>query len=413
MLSWVLLAGLARADDVGGYAETRAQLYGGLEGEAWETHLRVRPTLELEPLAWLRLVATIEARASGGRDSEQEAVELLADQLPQVVLDECPLEPAALEPRDLASVERLFVDLYTDFVDLRVGRQALNWGSALVLNPTDLYAETLLTEPWRERAGVDAIRATVPIGDRHQVVAVAALTERLADGEDPEGRFGLKPTFNVAATDISPVLSATTDGEPFVGLDLRGQLHVGWWLEGGVHLGGDEPQVEASLGVDYSFMVLDLLVVSAQYTYDGTGLAHPDDYYLGFKGGTLPTPDCDAAAETFDVSEEQRFTMGRHYGLVNAHLALLDDWTVTASALVNLQDRSAVLIPAVQWTPGSAWSVNAGAQVYAGEGEFHPGTDLTTLIIQPDPDNEVIKLPIDLSGLVPDWSVHGYVRYSF
>ncbi len=420
LLCWVVPVALA--DDVTGYVEVRADYGHGLEGERWGLHERLRPTVELAPHERVRVVSTFQVVLDQGRHPEQEAVDLLEAQLPTVVTNTCPL-PDPGEPidevSDFLSLERLFVDVYGERADLRVGRQALNWGSAILLNPTDLFAETLLTTPWQERQGVDAARATVPLGDRHQVMAVAAVSRWDDDGlEGLEGRFGLRPTLNVAGTDLSPVASATTEGEYFLGLDAKGQLVVGWWLEGGVHLAplldGEAPQLEASVGVDWSVVVLDGLVLAAQYTYDGTGLADPDDYSPTARGSTLPTPDC-AYAEQEEPDGAPRFTIGRHYALASARLSLFDDYQLAATGLMNLQDRSAVLVPSLSWKPGGIWSLDLLGQFFLGEGELNPHDTpaMSTVVIQPDPDQDVTRIYVDTAGLVPAWSLVAYVRAAF
>ena len=68
-------------------------------------------------------------------------------------------------------VDRLYLDWYTGPVDVRVGRQALTWGSARFLNPTDPFPEVLFAEPWRPRRGVNAIRAHIPFGERRDATA--------------------------------------------------------------------------------------------------------------------------------------------------------------------------------------------------------------------------------------------------
>jgi hypothetical protein len=296
---------------------------------------------------------------------------------------------------DVLSVERLFVDVYLPAVDVRVGRQALNWGSGLVLNPTDLFGEVLLAEPWRERAGVDAARATVPIGESHQVVGVAAV-ERDLEG----GRLGLRPTVNLWQTDMSGVGVLDTDGEGFVGVDLRGQVEVGWWVEGGVHL-LEEATPEVSVGLDYSLPVDSRLFFALQYTFDGTGV-DPGEYSLASRGMVVETPECSDSSMVLDLglpeAVEPRFTLGRHYGLAIARFYPGDLWAVQAMALVNLEDLSAVVVPTVSWTPGQRWSLHGGAQVMWGEGEFAPGGDLTTLTI----GAEDSPVKIDFGGIVPD-----------
>ena len=402
----ILLVGAALAGDVGGYAEVRGAVYGGVDGTSWETVERFRPTLEHELHERVVLSSTVEARVTQGRYPVAEGYALVEEQLGHL------LEPAgcSLEAPDrytsaddVLGVERLYVDLYHPRVDLRVGRQALNWGSALFLNPTDLFGEVLLAEPWQERAGVDAARATVPFGSSHQVVAVAALDRGLESG-----RFGLKPTFNLRGTDLSPVLgyrSAEGDflgGVPSAGWDLRGELVVGWWVEGRVDLDElDELEPVVSAGIDYSLPALDRFLLSAQYTFDATGKDDPAAYHLLDRGVSVAVPEC--AAEIAPEVSEPRFTIGRHYALLSVNAAY-ETVGLQAAALMNVQDRSTLIVPQVNWTPGSRWTLTVGGNVPVGSGEFAP-TDEMQILRQG-------FVELDMAGLVPDWSAYASVRFA-
>jgi len=400
----------AFASEITGYSEFRATYSADVDGEAWSVVERFRPTIEAELSEMISLSVTVEANMSQGRWEQYEAWALVDYEIGSI------LENAGCgfsEPTDryssiddILGVERLFMDLYTDFADIRIGRQALNWGSAQMLNPTDLFAEVLVAEPWKERSGVNAIRANLSVGEA-QVAAVAAIDDSLS-----KAQFGLRPTINVLQTDVSPVASIDSDGESFAGLDLRGQLGVGWWVEGGTELGADEGLLpEISVGIDYSFDIFDGLLFGAQYTYDATGGADPRYYELSDRGVSLvPVPDCDAAAELFANVEggEPRFTIGQHYGLGWARLVINDEWGFTATGLTNLQDYSSLVIPNLAWTPGGNWSVNAGAQLLLGEGEFSPTVHMTNVTFGEGASGATV----DFDGVIPTWSAFVWGRYS-
>ncbi len=63
------------------------------------------------------------------------------------------------------NLDRLHLNIRTSPADIFIGRQAIAWGSARIINPTDIIApftfEELDTE---DRIGVDAIRVRIPIG---------------------------------------------------------------------------------------------------------------------------------------------------------------------------------------------------------------------------------------------------------
>jgi hypothetical protein len=399
-----LLLGLAFASegDLSGYAEVRGTYSHDVEGTPWLLVERLRPTLEIEPHPRARVVVSPQLAMPQGRYDQEVVMDLLDAQAGDLLdLAGCDLSvPDRIQTiDDVLTLQRFYVDVYTPKVDIRVGRQALNWGSAMFLNPTDLFAQNLVAQPWQERQGVNAVRFSVPFGN-HQLLAVAALEDDLETG-----RFALKPTFNVLGTDVAAVASwRTTDELPVVGWDLRGTLGAGFWVEGRTAL--DEPAAVVSAGLDYSFPVLDQLYVAAQYTFDATGV-DPEDYTLGGGGDVgVDSLVCENLPEssdtTDDVAPRQGFTQGRQYALGTVRLGY-ETVSGGVTALVNVEDGSTMLLPSVGWAPGSAWSLNVLASIPLGEGEFAPGPELTTF---DDP------VELDFSGLLPAWTVTTYVRYS-
>ena len=404
------MIGILSAAEPTGYAEVRASYTLGVDGTPWQVVERVRPSATADLSTNWSLQMTVEAIGAQGRYEPDVAFDLVEEQIGSILESaNCPFEKPesrVSSVEDILSVERLFLDYFGESVDVRVGRQALNWGSAQMLNPTDLFAEVLVAEPWRERQGVNAARVNWAWKNGGQFTGVAAL-----DDDFDEGRLGARATWNLLETDVSPVASFTTEMEGFVGLDLRGQKGVGWWIEGGTHLSDEAILPEVSVGLDYSFMLRDGLLLGLQYTYDGTGIADPFDYTLAARGSMLvPVPGCDSAEEAFSLPEdvEPRFTIGQHYGLAWTRLAWDDQWTLQASALVNLQDRSAFLLPSLEWTPGDRWSLNAGAQVLMGEGEFSPGP----YVSEPTFGEGASAYQIDFDGVIPEWSVFSYARFA-
>lgn len=403
---WLALVPAALAQELSGFAEARVQLSGGLEGKPWQTVQVLRPAFDVEPHPRVRLHTTVQASLVQGRYPVEEGYAVIEEQLGSALeYAGCSLDAPDRysSADDVLLIDRFYVDLYGKRADLRVGRQAINWGSALFLNPTDLFAEVLVNEPWRQRAGVDGARLTVPVGDRAQLVGVGGISRDLNSG-----RAGLKATVNALGTDFSAlgaVISDFDDSELFVGFDVKGTAVVGFWAEGRTSL--NEPALVVSTGLDYSFDLLDQVYVAAQYTYDGTGLEDPALYTLEARGGGTVLPDCaqEALAEEELQPTAARFTLGRHYGLVTAQVSAWEDWGLSLAALMNLQDRSTVLIPNVSWRPGGAWNLNLGAQIPLGEGEFSPGAALTTL-----PLGQAGSL--DLSGLFPEWTAFAWARYS-
>jgi len=424
MLSLLLSLAVARADepeaspyetdlvhmsDLRGYAEIRGS-FTDADGTPWTLVERLRPTLKIAPSERFSLEATLDAHLEQGRYAPAEAEALMRDQLGddlfEAFLDAygCALntERSIDTVGDVVGVDRLFLDFNQPWADIRVGRQAVNWGSALVFNPTDVFAEVIVAEPWRERAGVDAARVTVPLGERAQIMGVAGV-DGLDQGEISGGRGGLKGTLRTDR--LAASLVGYTDGDRwFGGVDLKGDLGVGWWLEGGYD--GD---LRASAGLDYSFPVLKVLYVAAQLSYDGAGSA-PEDYdwtsLSGMSASDVAT--CESAPEGSPLGSSEGAsasggfgTMGRLYGIGVLNQAINEDLSLGLTTLWNLEDGTGLVFPSGSWAISGRIALNAGVQVLLGQdGEFRP------------PDEALQSGPLDLSPLLPRWTASAWARYS-
>ncbi|MEL6348699.1 MAG: hypothetical protein AAFV53_36685 [Myxococcota bacterium] len=406
---------LAEALTVRGYVEARGS-WTDAAGTPWTTTERLRPTAELELVPRrLQLFTTLEARLDQGRYNTGEVLAIMRDPVEgsledlsgegpslEQVIDDCAwqLDPTRTidEIRDVLSVERLYVDIQLPRVDIRLGRQSVNWGSALFFNPTDVFFQILLTEPWQERAGIDAGRFIVPIGDNGLVSGLVAVLD------DP-GRVqgALKGTTHVGAADLSALVS--TDGaDHSVGLDfqgdLRGPVPLGWWVEGSYD--GD---VRVAAGVDYSFAVLNRLYIAGQVYHDGSG-AIPTFYDWNARqdpvlSALTPCPEY-PELELPAQSDETRLTLGRWYGLASVRLEINDDLTLDANTVVNVVDGTGLAFPTVAYQAGGRLTLNAGVQVYFGsDGEFQPPPRQ----LQPIRD-------VDLSPLVPSVTGLAWARLS-
>ncbi|MEQ1501512.1 MAG: hypothetical protein ABMB14_04735 [Myxococcota bacterium] len=419
----------ASAQEVGGFVEVRGTGYLGVDGTPWQLVERVRPEVDAPLLGdRLALGVAVEAALAQGRSTVDELQRTLdaSEFGPLLALADCAWPTHANEAlrvdaaSDYLSVERLYVDAYLPAIDLRVGRQAINWGSARFFNPTDPFPEVLLSEPWRPRRGVNAVRATIPIGERHQVQLVGGANDTFT-----AERAAARATLNAAGTDLS--LAGAWRGEvdeALVGLDVRGTLGVGFWVEGSIHHRPDEVWEELAVGVDYSFPVLETLLLTAQYYRNGR------DADAGVAGLTaaleppvcaaVPAPPAAPAADPFAP-----FVTGRDYGFLAATLAVTRDLSVNAAALQSLDDGTGFVFPTVTVAPTGALEVSIAAQVpygLTGRGEFRPAPD--DLVVTGDQLAGLVgggsgsvpdlgALSVDLGGLVPDASVIVWTRLNF
>lgn len=416
--------------EVAGYAEVRGMYQVDVEGTPWTAIEKVRPTLEVTPTERVRAFVAVEGTLVQGRDTADELATFLEGTAIGPDLEEyCTrVEDYAFDDvREYLTVERLYVDFTGEKVDVRVGRQPVNWGSALVFHPSDLVSEVVAAEPWRERKGVNAVRANISPVPALDAVLLLALDDDLSafektdddalpEAEDWPLAAAGKVTAHALETDWSAVGSYRMDGHWFAGADLKGQLEVGWWVEGGWHgdTGGVDPEgAEVVVGLDYSIPVLDRLYFAAEYRYDGTGEADPEAYDYGLRSTTDMTmpyscpfsttgQNADADAEPLS----SRLTLGQHYVHGTVNVQFLTDWGVSGVVIVNAQDGTGMLVPDASVAIGDRVQVHVGAQIPFGQdGEFVP----------PDEEFEVLvgRNSADLSGFVPAATVNAWARYSF
>ncbi|TNE92131.1 MAG: hypothetical protein EP330_02965 [Deltaproteobacteria bacterium] len=422
LLAALLLATpLASAEEptgtASGFAELRITGSVGVEGKAFQAVERFRPTFEADLAERWVLATTIEAHLAQGRDTEEELVRViqnseLGDLVPDGTFPENNNERLDIDDAgDVFRVDRLYLDHYGEKVDVRIGRQALQWGSAYAVNPTDPFPQVLVTEPWAPRAGINAGRITVPFGGVHKVQAVLA-TDDLFTELRGAGRL----TFNALQTDWSVVgwgrhtnlLSEDGVYDGLVGVDLRGTLGVGWWLEGGLRL-AEEKYGLLAVGVDYSFPVFQSFIVVGQYIYNGAGEPDPDNYDPLARFQMVMDPD---AASALDPAAP--FFLGQHYAMLVVNAGLTQDLSFTLASFQNLEDGSGFAVPTVGVRPNGWWEVSLSAQLpyrLAGPGEFSPADEDLVLSVEPLPG--VGPYTADFSGIYPDATFILWTRASF
>lgn len=121
------------------------------------------------------------------------------------------------------------------------------WGSAFMVNPTDLFPQVLFLEPWRPRAGVNAARASIHIGDAHRLQLVAG-----SDDDFQAPRLATRGTVNLLQTEwlvIGAWRPEADDG--LVGVGIKGTLGVGFSADGAWHLRETDPGVFDQVGLRF------------------------------------------------------------------------------------------------------------------------------------------------------------------
>ena len=195
-----------------------------------------------------------------------------------------PLYPRTDEPIGSVGIyhnlDRASVQFSTDFADFSIGRDAIAWGSARIINPTDIIApytyDQLDTE---DRVGVDAIRVRIPIGVMGEVDTGYIFGNKF--NFDKSAVF-LRTQLNAVETDFS-ILLLEFQRDLLVGFDIaRGIGGAGFWLETAYVFtepfdDSDAPKnyLRTSVGFDYSFGGETYAFI--EYHFNGAGTQKPEN----------------------------------------------------------------------------------------------------------------------------------------
>jgi hypothetical protein len=269
------------------------------------------------------------------------------------------------------NLDRFYVDLRASDFDLYVGRQAIAWGSARVINPADILVpyrfEELDTE---ERIGVDAIRIRVPLGTLSEFDAGAVMGEDL---ELESSAAFLRGKFYALKADISGMLIGFRENL-LAGFDLATSWEgAGIWLETAYVWAGafkeesdtarDKNYLRSSLGCDYSFG--DKTYGFLEYSYNQAGSGDVDDY-------------ADLFQETA-YADGSVYFFGEHYLIPGVIYQVTPLLAYNGQILTNLNDPSAFIYSMLEYSYAENVYLSAGAFIGLGkkpELMAQPGTEI-------------------------------------
>lgn len=250
------------------------------------------------------------------------------------------------------NLDRASVIARLPFADVIVGRQAIAWGSARVVNPTDVIAPFTYSElDTEDRPGVDAVRVRVPVG------ALSEVDVGYVFGRDfavDRSAFFVRGQFNAVETDVSPLLIRFRE-QLLVGLEVaRGIGSVGAWIEGArvFTMGRDASDYfRVSTGIDYSFGGETYGFI--EYHFNGAGVRDPEDYLVN-----LDRPAYRDAAV---------YLMGTYYLALGITHQLTPLVALSGQFLANVTDSSFFFSPAIEYNIAQDFYLSAGAFIGIGD----------------------------------------------
>lgn len=257
------------------------------------------------------------------------------------------------------NLDRFAVTIKTRAADIIVGRQAVAWGSARVVDPTDILAPFAFNElDKEERTGVDAVRVRVPLGPMSEldIGAVAGRRFRAATSA-----FFLRGKTQALDTDVSAVAMAFRR-HLLLGVDLARSIGgAGAWLEAAYVVPAafsryeedeEKDYFRASAGLDYSFGPKTYGFV--EYHFSSAGGNEPESYL--------------ALADTTPFRAGAVYLLGRHYVSLGGTYQITPLLPFTGLVIANLGDLSLVLAPSLELNLSQNVYLAGGAYLGLGRG---------------------------------------------
>lgn len=243
--------------------------------------------------------------------------------------------------------------------DLYVGRQAVAWGSARIINPTDIIAPFSFNQlDTEDRRGVDAVRLRIPLGmmDELDLGVVAGEDFKM----ETSAAF-LRWKFYVLKTDIS-LLSLAFRRHLMMGFNLARALGgAGVWYEAALvfpQVFKKDPVMEEgryfrmSAGLDYNFT--SRLYGFAEYHFSSAGSNQPETYFNLFSSSAFQ----DGAV----------YLLGKHYIGAGATYQVTPLLPASVLLLCNAGDPSLIVAPQLEYNIAPDIYLSAGAYLGFGSG---------------------------------------------
>jgi hypothetical protein len=255
------------------------------------------------------------------------------------------------------NLDRLAVTWKTSKTDIILGRQAIAWGSARVINPTNVIAPFAFNELDKEDVyGVDALRMRVPTGSLSEV-DIGYVPGHHFDFH--QGALFLRGRTNLRHTDVTVMVGSFRDNL-LLGLDVARSLgQMGFSLEVAcVDVRFLDRTVQGpnyarvSVGLDRSLS--RRLYALVEYHFNSAGAGDPAEYSQLFG---LP------AYQTGNV-----YLLGRHYLSIGGNLQVTPLHELRLLAVGNLNDGSLSLSPSWEFNLTTNSYLAAGAIIGGGKG---------------------------------------------
>jgi hypothetical protein len=262
------------------------------------------------------------------------------------------------------NLDRLFLTVNAGAADIFIGRQAIAWGSARVINPTDVVAPYAFNElDTEERQGVDAVRIRVPLGRMDELDTGYIFGRHF---QSQLSAFYIRGKIYVLKTDISALLMKFRKNL-LMGLDIARAIGgAGFWFEVAYVLpyrfhkdnGTDfiekkyrENYFRASIGMDYNFSAK--FYGFFEYHFNSAGMRKPGYYSDVFR--------------TIAFQEGAAYLMGQHYLGLGFTYRVNPLIPFNGLVIMNFTDGSFILSPNLEYNIAENIFLAFGAYIGIGK----------------------------------------------
>jgi len=267
--------------------------------------------------------------------------------------------PESSEARSVTvnqNLDRLLISVRTGAADITVGRQAIAWGNARTVNPTDIIVPFAFEDlDTADRRGADAVRVRIPAGALSEVDAGYVAGE---DFEFENSAAYLRGRFFVKETDISPMLIGFRENL-LAGIDITRPIGgAGVWLETAYVFadyfngsGTSSDYLRLTAGADYNFS--GGVYGFCEYHFNGAGASKPESYL--------------AAADETAYTDGTVYLLAKHYLIPGISWQVTPLLTSNSEVLVNMTDLSAYFSQVIEYNIARNTYISAGLFLSAGK----------------------------------------------
>lgn len=261
-------------------------------------------------------------------------------------------------------LDRLYLTLQPKWGFVRIGRQAVTWGSGYLFNPMDLlnpFNPTNIDKDYK--VGSDMVYTEITLnkinGD-FQLIYVPRRNLETRDLAWDQSALGGKLRFGVGNTGFE-LMGAVNYNEPVVGVGSTGYVKGAGWRVNGTWTfldndgeNGDDGYFSLVANVDYYWTWWKKNFYGfIEYYFNSLGTT---DYTNGFQDRELMQA----------LAREVIFTLGRNYVSANLKVELTPLLNVFLTAINNVEDPSGILQPRAVWSATEDLQITAGGNIYYG-----------------------------------------------